>query len=223
VIQPRLYASLTAADPATLGDTAARLVAAGVDGLHLDIADGNFVPYITFGPALVASLRRRLPAAVLDVHLMVNHPESYLDQLAAAGATRVTFHAEATAYPWRTVTVAHAAGISRVGIALNPASPLELIDSARHGVSLVNVLSTEPDCAGEALLPSTEDRLCALRRRIGADMPVLVDGGVTAEALPGLIEAGATEFVVGRAITEDSRPAAAIQMLREALRVRGAG
>lgn len=212
-----ILASLTAADPGALADAAERLVAAGVDGLHLDIADGRFVPFITFGPQLVRSLRQRLPDAVLDVHLMVERPEEQLDELAAAGATRVAFHVEATRYPWRVVTLARRAGIPVVGVALNPATPLDLLDTVRHDLAFVNLLTTEPDVGGEALLPTTHDRLRRLRGRLGRETRVVVDGGVNAQNLAELVAAGASDVVVGRAITATDDWTLAVRQLRAAL------
>lgn len=209
-----LYASLTAADPAALGAAAERLAAAGADGLHLDIADGTFVPIITFGPALVRAIRERLPAAVLDVHLMVEQPEALLDELAAAGATRVAFHVEATRYPWRVVTIARRAGIPNVGIALNPATPLDTLAAVVSRVDFVNVLTTEPDVAGERLLDGMQDRVRAARKRLGAGARILVDGGVTAANLATMVRAGASEVVVGREITGAADWGAAVERLR---------
>lgn len=214
--RPWILASLTAADPAALGEAAERLVAAGVNGLHLDIADGAFVPYLTFGPRLVAALRRTLPAVLLDVHLMVEAPEAYADDLARGGADRVTFHVEATRYPWRVVTVFRRSGIPVVGVALNPATPVEAIDALRGTVPLVNALSTEPDLAGEAFLASSTDRLRTLRARQGPEARLVVDGGIDEHNVGLAVAAGATDIVVGRSITGADDWSAAVERLRAA-------
>lgn len=211
---PAIYASLTAADPAALGDAAERLVASGVDGLHLDIADGAFVPYLTFGPDLVEAIRARLPQAVLDVHLMVETPDAYFGPLARAGADRVTFHAEATRYPRRTLSLARHAGIATVGVALNPATPLDVLASVGDRLKLVNVLSTEPDVLGEAFLDPAFDRLRRVRALVPADAEIIVDGGIGPETVHGVVAAGATAVVVGRAIVRSADWTLAVRTLR---------
>jgi ribulose-phosphate 3-epimerase len=213
----QLLASLSAAPAGALADAAARLLTAGVDGLHLDLADGHFVPYLAFPPALVADLRGRFPEAILDVHLMVEEPEAYWEELARAGASRVTFHAEATRYPWRTVTLAHRAGLAEVGVALNPMTPFEALESVRGRIAVVDLLTTEPDLAGEQLLPGSVARVRRLRELLPGER-IQVDGGVTEESAAALAEAGADELVVGRAITGADDWHAAVERLRAALR-----
>lgn len=214
----RILASLTATDPAAYGEAADRLIASGVDGLHIDIADGSFVPYLTVGPGLVAALRRRLSDVLLDVHLMTGRPEAFFEELAAAGADRVAFHAEATRYPWRLVTLARRAGIGEIGLALNPASPLALLDSCSHDLSFVNQLTTEPDVDGERLLPNGPARIADLRAYLGGRAPILVDGGVSVGNIRDLVRAGASDVVVGRAITGAADQVDAVERLRAAAR-----
>lgn len=213
----RLLGSLTAAPAGALADAAARLLSAGVDGLHVDLADGHFVPYLAFPPALVADLRGRFPESILDVHLMVEEPEAYWEELARAGASRVVFHVEARRYPWRAVTLAHRAGLSEVGVALNPVTPFEALESVRGRIAVVDLLTTEPDVAGEQLLPGSVARVQRLRELLSEEL-IQVDGGVTEESAAALTRAGANELVVGRAITAAGDWHAAVQRLREALR-----
>jgi ribulose-phosphate 3-epimerase len=212
----RILASLSAADPAALGEAAERLAHAGVDGIHLDIADGHFVPWLSVGPATARALRARLPATFLDVHLMVENPEAYLDQLALGEGTRVTFHVEATRYPRRAITVGRRAGIASIGPALNPATPLTALDSVLDCIDFASLLSTEPDVDGERFIGRTVDRVRALRGDLRPDVALVVDGGVDDTLLPIVRDAGASDVVVGRAITGTDDWAAAVARLREA-------
>ena len=211
---PRIFGSLTAADPAALGAAADRLIAHGVDGIHLDLGDGHFVPFLTFGVELVVALRRRLPTVVLDVHLMVDDPERYLVAIAAAHVDRIAFHAESTHYPARVTAVARQHGISAVGIALNPGSPLSIVPAHRSGLAFVNLLTTEPDQAGECLLDGSAERVAGLRSIVGSDLPVMVDGGVTSANAGRLVAAGASELVVGRALAGSDDPASFLRAIR---------
>lgn len=211
----RILASLSAADPSALGEAAERLALAGADGIHLDIADGHFVPWLSAGPATARALRARLPATFLDVHLMVEDPEVYLDELALGEGTRVTFHLEATRYPRRVVTVGRRAGIPSIGPALNPVTPLAALDSVLDYVDFASLLSSEPDAAGERFIGRTVDRLRALRPELRPEVALVVDGGIDADLLGPLHAAGANDVVVGRAITGTDDWAAAIARLRE--------
>ena len=216
-MSPRILASLSAADPAALGEAAERLALAGADGIHLDIADGHFVPWLSVGPATARALRDRLPDTFLDVHLMVEDPEAYLGELALGEGTRVTFHVEATRYPRRVVTVGRRAGIPSIGPALNPATPLAALDSVVDCVDFASLLSTEPDVAGERFIGRTLDRLGSLRRHLPSGVGLVVDGGVDAELLAPLRAAGASDIVVGRAITGTDDWAVSVARLRAAI------
>jgi ribulose-phosphate 3-epimerase len=214
-VSVRVLASLSAADPAALAEAAERLALAGVDGIHLDIADGHFVPWLSVGPATARALRARLPTTFLDVHLMVENPEAYLEELALGEGTRVTFHVEATRYPRRVVTIGRRAGVTSIGPALNPATPLGALDSVLDCVDFVSLLSTEPDVAGERFIERTVDRLRSLRQTVRAEVSVVVDGGLDVDVLPQVRAAGASEVVVGRAITGTDDWGAAVARLRE--------
>jgi ribulose-phosphate 3-epimerase len=145
---------------------------------------------------------------------MVDTPDPYFGPLARAGADRVTFHAEATRYPLRTVSLAIRAGIPTVGIALNPATPLDVLAPVGDRLGLVNVLSTEPDVLGEAFLTSTFERIRRLRELVAASTEIVVDGGVGPETITDVVAAGATAVVVGRAVVRSADWALAVRTLR---------
>jgi len=209
----RVFASIRSVDPTDLGSAAARLLAAGVDGLHLDIADGVFVPELTFGVAVARALLERTQA-LLDVHLMVVRPEEYLPQLAKAGIRRVSFHLESAPYPWRVCSLARSLGME-VGLALNPATPLMVLESVGAAADFVNVLTTEPDFAGERLLPGSIERAAAARRLLPERVLLEVDGGIDAETVRSFADGGAEDFVVGRAISGTHDWNRAVEELRQ--------
>lgn len=211
----RLYISLTAADPLALGATIDALAGSDVDGLHLDLADGIFVPELTFGLRVVRAVRGRY-SGLIDVHLMLTRPEPLLDELGKIGVERVAAHLESLPYPWRFRTLAARAGV-RAGLAVNPSTPLEAFVGPALWFDYVNLLTTEPDEAGEQLLPGMAERVAAARRALPNDVAILVDGGVDPQNLASLLEAGANEVVVGRAVTSDPDPAAAVARLRSVM------
>lgn len=213
----RLFASLRPADPLALAAAADRLVAAGVDGLHLDIADGQFVPYMTVGPSTAAALAERFPEILIDVHLMTESPEDRLRELGAATGMRVAFHIEATRYPWRIISLARELG-HEVGIAINPVTPTATLEAVAQSVDFVNLLTTDPDHAGEPLLPGMTDRVSAVRTLVHGAVRIEVDGGVDRRSATRFVAAGARDLVVGRAILGTADWAAAVVALRTAVR-----
>ena len=207
----RIWASITSIDLGELVDVGMRLQEAGVDGIHVDVSDGAFVPEITFGHRVVQALTSRL-AVPVEAHLMVAEPERQVAPLADAGAARIAFHLEATRYPWRVAGLTADLGV-QVGVAINPATHLDGLSYVSEGVSFVNVLTTEPDLHGERLLPRMGDRV----RRVAdlvAPTPVQADGGLSADSLAAFAAAGATEFVVGRALVAAEDMEAQVRTLR---------
>lgn len=217
----RIFASIRSVDPTELGTASERLLTAGVDGLHVDLADGVFVPELTFGVAVARALLERTQA-LLDVHLMVVRPEEYLPILAQAGIRRVSFHLESAPYPWRVCSLARSLGIE-VGLALNPATPLTVLETIGAAVDFVNLLTTEPDFAGEQLLPGSIERAAAARRLLPEHVLLEVDGGIDAETGRSLADGGVNDFVIGRAIAGANDWNRAVEQLRHALGARTGG
>jgi ribulose-phosphate 3-epimerase len=195
-----IWASVSTVDLGRLVDVCRTLEKAGVDGIHVDVSDGVFAPDLTFGYRVVAALSTRLRIPV-EAHLMVTNPEERLREVADAGAARASFHVEAAPYPWRVIQRARSIGVT-VGVAINPVTPLASLEYLIPGVDFVNVLTTEPDGRGERLLPSMDRRVASARALTGGRVPVQVDGGVAEANIAGLSAAGASEFVVGRALVD---------------------
>jgi ribulose-phosphate 3-epimerase len=212
----RLLVSTAAADPLHVG-AAVALLRDSVDALHVDLADGRFVPSLSGSVELVAALAAGQPLAV-EVHLMVQEPERWLPGLAAARAARAIVHLEASPYPWRTVALARRLGLA-VGMALNPATPIGALETIAPLTDLVSLLTTEPDEAGELLLPGMAERVAAARRMLPGRVVLEVDGGVAEATARSLVAAGAGSLVAGRAILRASDPVAAAARLRAAASV----
>lgn len=212
--RPRLAASLTAADPLALGDCVRAVLDAGVDVLHVDLGDGAFVPWLGGSIELVEALAHRFRVPV-EVHLMVTHPEDYIAAVAEAGASGVICHVEAMPYPRRIQALASRCGV-RLAMAVNPATAVACAEPYLGVADRVTLLTTEPDAAGELLLPGSTARVRELERVASRALDIEVDGGVTLENAPALLAAGASALVVGRALTGSADPAAAVAQLRSA-------
>jgi ribulose-phosphate 3-epimerase len=216
----RLLASLTSLSPLALGDDARRLIDAGADALHVDIGDGHFVPFMTFGPALVAALADQLDAAI-EVHLMVDEPEPWIREILGSRSrvARIWFHIESTRYPWRVASLVRRFDI-QAGVALNPITPIAVLERLGSSVDAVNLLATDHDFAGDQLLDGTAERVRGVRAVVGSTTTIQVDGGVSADSAAELVRAGADELVVGRAICDQQDWSAAVAELRQVVAVR---
>jgi ribulose-phosphate 3-epimerase len=207
--------SILAADFARLRDEVAAVEAAGADWLHLDIMDGHFVPNISFGPPILSSLRP-LTTLPFDVHLMISPVDPYIPAFADAGADHLIVHPEAGPHLHRTLQLIRSHG-KRAGIVLNPATPTESVAWVLDLVDIILVMTVNPGFGGQEFLPSQLPKIAALRRMIdasGRSIALSVDGGVTPETAPRVIDAGADTLVAGTAVFGADDYAAAIAALR---------
>ena len=195
-----LSPSLLSADFARLADELAALEAAGVLWAHLDVMDGHFVPNITFGPPVVAAMRKT-SKLFFDCHLMIDEPARYIDDFAQAGADLICVHAEATNHLERTCAAIAQAG-AKPAVALNPATPLEAVRYLLPQLSMVLIMSVNPGFGGQTFIPFCLDKvreLKAMIREAGTDTLIQVDGGVTLDNCAELVAAGADVLVSGSA------------------------
>ncbi|MBB6097105.1 ribulose-phosphate 3-epimerase [Deinobacterium chartae] len=197
----KLAPSILSADFTRLGDQLRAAEEGGADWIHVDVMDGAFVPNITLGP-LVVEACRRTTSLPLDVHLMIERPERYLEDFVRAGASILTVHAEATVHLHRAVTRVRELG-ARAGVVLNPGTSLEALRPVLEDANVVLIMSVNPGFGGQRFIPQSLERVRTVRRwldELGSGAELEVDGGVNAGNARSLVEAGATVLVAGSAV-----------------------
>ena len=217
---PTIAPSILAADFTRLGSQVEEVSGLeGVDRIHVDVMDGHFVPNISFGPLVVEAVRRAT-SLPLDVHLMISEPGRYYERFVAAGATGLTFHVEASSDFGGDAARIGALG-ARVGVTLNPATPVEALLPALPFVDLVLVMTVVPGFGGQSFRPETVEKIVRVRRELDAlgrtDVDLQVDGGITEETAPIVVAAGANVLVAGSYVFgHRDGMAAAVRSLRRA-------
>ncbi len=212
----KLAPSILSADFARLGEAVAEAAIAGADRIHVDVMDGHFVPNLTIGPVVVRSLRK-VTALPLECHLMIEDPDHYAPEFAAAGADTITVHPEGARHLHRTIHRIKELG-KRVGVALNPATPESAIEEVLADIDLVLVMTVNPGFGGQKFIESTLPKIRRIRELIDSVNPeceLEVDGGIDANTIGRVVSAGARVFVAGSAVfgAEDGVVAAARRIL----------
>ena len=208
--------SILSANFARLGEEVDNVLKAGADWVHFDVMDNHYVPNLTIGPLVCEALRKHGVTAPIDVHLMVKPVDRIVPDFAAAGASLISFHPEASEHVHRTIQLIKSQGC-RAGLVLNPGTPLEVLDYVLPELDLVLLMSVNPGFGGQAFIPSALDKLKRVRDRIdklGKDIRLEVDGGVKADNIRAIAAAGADTFVAGSAIFNAPDYAAVIAQMR---------
>ena len=219
-MQPTVIApSILSANFAKLGDEVDAVLAAGAEWVHIDEMDNHYVPNLTIGPLVCEALRKHGVTAPIDVHLMVEPVDRIIPDFAAAGASLISFHPEASRHVHRTIQLIKAHGC-QAGLVLNPATPLEVLDYALDQLDLVLLMSVNPGFGGQAFIPSALDKLRAVRKRIdasGRPIRLEIDGGVKPDNIADIARAGADTFVAGSSIFGQPDYAAVIAQMKAAV------
>jgi ribulose-phosphate 3-epimerase len=209
--------SILSADFAFLGAQIAAAERGGADLLHVDVMDGHFVPNLTMGPLVVRSIRK-VAKVPLDVHLMIEDPDRFIEAFVEAGASRISVHVEAVRHLHRTVHLIKGFG-AKAGVAINPATPVVALEEIAGDLDHVLVMSVNPGFGGQTFIPRSESKIQAIRAlldRRGSLAPIEVDGGIDASNAARIVRAGGTILVAGNAIFGTADPERATRDLRAA-------
>jgi ribulose-phosphate 3-epimerase len=211
----KIAPSILSADFARLGEEITAVEKAGADYIHIDVMDGHFVPNITIGPLIVEAVRpvTKLP---LDVHLMIENPDQYIEAFAKAGADYITVHVEACKHLHRTIHYIKSFGI-KAGVVLNPATPVDSIQHVLADIDMVLLMSVNPGFGGQKFIPEVLPKIRKVKEMAdlkGKKIEIEIDGGVNSETAKLCIEAGANVLVAGSAIYNQEDYEAAISLIR---------
>jgi ribulose-phosphate 3-epimerase len=213
----RLAPSILSADFSALGREVAAAERGGADVIHLDVMDGHFVPNITIGPLVVRAVRK-VTDLPLDVHLMIEKPERYIEDFVDAGASMVSVHVEVSPHLHRTLAAIRKRG-AKAGVVLNPATPVVSLEDVAGDVDYVLVMSVNPGFGGQTFIPRSLEKIRAVRAMLdaaGNPAPVEVDGGIDLETIPQVVRSGADLLVCGYAVFGAGRPEEATRELKTA-------
>lgn len=210
----KLSPSILSCDFSRLGEQVRIAEQAGADYLHLDVMDGNFVPNISFGIPVIESLRK-VSNMVFDVHLMIAEPELFIEKFAHAGADIITVHAEATAHLHRAVQQIKETG-RRAGVALNPSTPLDVVEYVLDDVDMILLMTVNPGFGGQKYIPAMTEKIRRLKKMLdGRPVELEIDGGVGLNNLKETLDAGANVIVAGSAVFGQEDIAAAVADFKE--------